>query len=74
MIENVDYFVRFADFPVCSCGGLVKMNEDGTFTILLNSRLSYDQNTNSLQHELNHIKNGDFYRDAPIDQIEKDAG
>lgn len=74
MIENVDYFVKLVDFPVCTCGGIIMLNDDGTYTILINSRLSHAQNLDSLRHELNHIKNGDFFRDAPIEQIEKEAG
>lgn len=74
MIENVDYFVKLVDFPVCTCGGIIMLNDDGTYTILINSRLSHAQNLDSLQHELNHIKNDDFFRDAPIEQIEKEAG
>lgn len=74
MIENVDYFVRLVDLPVCTCGGIIMLNDDGTYTILINSRLSHAQNLDSLRHELNHIKNGDFFRDAPIEQIEKEAG
>lgn len=74
MIENVDYFVKLVDFPVCTCGGIIMLNDDGTYTILINSRLSHAQNLDSLRHELNHIKNGDFYRDDPIGQIEKEAG
>lgn len=74
ILENADYFIRFVDFPVCSCGGAILLNEDGTYTILLNSRLSRQQNKDSLIHELNHIKNGDFYRDVPIKQIEAEAG
>ena len=74
ILENADYFIKFVDFPVCSCGGVILLNEDGTYTILLNSRLIRQQNKDSLIHELNHIKNGDFYRDVPIKQIEAEAG
>ena len=74
ILENADYFVKLVDFPVCSCGGVVLLNEDGTYTILINSRLSHEQNADSLIHELNHIKNGDFYRSANITQIEAEAG
>lgn len=74
MIENVDYFVKLVDFPVCTCGGIIMLNDDGTYTILINSRLSHAQNLDSLRHELNHIKNGDFFRDDPIAQIEREAG
>lgn len=74
MLENVDYFIRLVDFPVCSCGGALLLNEDGTYTILLNSRLSRDQNSDSLRHELNHINHDDFHRDAPVEQMEEEAG
>ena len=74
ILENADYFVKLVDFTVCSCGGVILLNEDGTYTILLNSRLSHEQNADSLIHELNHIKNGDFYRSANITQIEAEAG
>ena len=74
MIKNVDYFVKLVDFPVCTCGGIIMLNDDGTYTILINSRLSHAQNLDSLRHELNHIKNGDFFRDDPIAQIEREAG
>lgn len=74
ILENADYFIRFVDFPVCSCGGAILLNEDGTYTILLNSRLTRQQNADSLIHELNHIKHGDFSRNLPIQQIESEAG
>lgn len=73
MIENADYFIRLVDFPVCSCGGLVKLNDDGTFTILLNSRLSHQQNINSLRHELSHIYHDDFYRCVTVAMMESEA-
>lgn len=73
LIEGVDYFVRLDDFPVCTCGGLVHPNEDGTFTILLNSRLSRAQNLESLKHECKHILHDDFWRDVPLEVMEKEA-
>lgn len=44
MLENADYFVHLVDFPVCSSGGIVLLNDDGTYTVLLNSRLSREKN------------------------------
>ena len=73
LIEGVDYFVRVVDFPVCSCGGLVTPNEDGTFSVYINSRLSHEQNKKSMRHELRHMEHDDFYRTAPIEQIEREA-
>lgn len=73
LIEGCDYFVKMVDFPVCSCGGLVRPNDDGTFTILLNSRLSWQQNMESIKHERNHILHDDFWRDVPIEVMEREA-
>lgn len=74
MIENCDYFIRYVDFPTAACGGAVLLNSDGTYTILVNSRCSHQQNVNSIIHELNHIGRDDFYRDVPLDQKEMEAG
>lgn len=73
-IEGADYFVRLVDFPVCSCGGVVMPNDDGTFTVLINARLSRQQNRESLEHERNHILHDDFWRDAPLHEKELEAG
>lgn len=75
LIEGVDYFVYLVDFPVCSCGGCVCLNEDGTYTVLLNARLSHQQNKDSMEHELNHMKHDDFYRGhIPLHIREEEAG
>lgn len=73
-IENADYFVRIVDFPVCSCGGAVIPNDDGTFCVLLNARLSRQQNLDSMEHERNHILHDDFWRPATLEVIESEAG
>lgn len=46
----------------------VKM--DGNYTICLNSRLTNAQNKISYQHEINHIKNGDYDLKCNADLIE----
>lgn len=74
LIEGSDYFIKLVDFPTCACGGAITPNDDGTFTILINARLSREQNMDSCKHELNHIANGDFWRAADITDIERDAG
>ncbi len=73
LIEGSDYFVRFIDFPTCACGGVVTPNDDGTFSIYINSKCSHAQNKKSMRHELRHIEHDDFYRNAPIEQIEREA-
>lgn len=53
--------VRLLQLPV-TIRGFVKENEDGTYTIVLNSRLSYEQNLKTYKHELSHIANNDFQK------------
>lgn len=40
--------------------GLTSKNEDDSYTVLINSRLNYEQRMKAYAHELMHIKNGDF--------------
>lgn len=39
---------------------MIRENEDGTYTILLNSRLSRERNRSSYQHAIQHILREDF--------------
>lgn len=71
LIENIDYFIHIVPFPVANCGGMVMPNDDGTFSIYINSLLSADRQREALRHELDHIINGDFYNERPIEQIER---
>lgn len=48
---------------------LTTLNEDGTYTILINSRLNYESQMKSYLHEIRHIKNNDFDKDN-VDLIE----
>lgn len=48
---------------------LSTVNEDCSYTIILNSCLNYEQNRKSLFHEISHIENDDFYKDN-VDEIE----
>ena len=71
LIDGVDYFVYIVPFPVWNTGGMVMPNDDGTFSIYINSRLSADRQREALIHELKHIADGDFYNERPIEQIER---
>ncbi len=48
-------------------------NPDMSFTIVLNSALSYEQNKKSYLHEYMHIINGDYDKKCSIDVIEFNA-
>jgi hypothetical protein len=46
------------------------INKNDYFTVILNSRLSQEQNEISYIHELEHIKNGDYAKKCRADLIE----
>lgn len=70
-IEGFDYYLYYMDFPTCTIGGAVMPNDDGTYSIFLNTRLSREAQARALLHELRHIAENDFYNRKDIRQIEK---
>lgn len=65
---NEDYNVVMQDLPT-TIGGFTK-ETDGYYTIVLNSRMTFERNQKSYIHELGHIDNGDFDKECSVDQIE----
>ena len=51
---------------------MVTRNEDGSYTILVNSRLSADAQREAVSHALRHIESGDFDR-VDVQTIEEAA-
>lgn len=68
-MKNDDYVVRVIDFPV-PIGGMVIPNDDGTYSIYLNARTSWELQRRAFRHELKHIQNNDFYNGKSIEEIE----
>lgn len=64
-----DYFVYYEKLP-WKIHGMVTPNDDTTFTIIINSRLSDSQKKSALDHEVNHIESEDFYNGLPIELVE----
>lgn len=52
--------------------GLLVANADGSNTVVLNARYSWEQNRLTYLHELKHIDCNDFYADASANAIESD--
>lgn len=48
-------------------------NADMSYTIVLNARLNCERQLKAYQHEMNHIKNGDYDKVCSVDLIEQDA-
>lgn len=66
--------VFFINFPNTKVDELVTLNEDGSYSIFINSRLSHEAALKAYTHALNHIKNGDFYKCSDdLNAIEKKA-
>lgn len=67
-----DINVLYANMPT-SIRSYVVSNADMTYTIVLNCRLSREQNIISYEHELRHIHNDDYNKKCSIDMIEINA-
>jgi len=46
------------------------MPKDGFYTVYLNSRYCEEQNRLSFNHELKHIRNGDYDKKCSVDILE----
>ena len=67
-----DINILYANMPP-SIRSYVVSNSDMSYTIVLNSRLTREQNIISYQHELNHINNKDYDKKCDVDVIEINA-
>lgn len=61
--------IKFLQMPT-SIKGAVRKNPDGTNTILLNSKHSYEQNVKTFTHELSHIINDDISK-QDLNEVER---
>lgn len=63
----------YADLPPQVKGMVVRVFEDGEYydTIVLNSRLSWEQNLQTFKHEEWHIDHEDFESNLPVMVLEE---
>lgn len=66
---TLDVNVILADMPT-SIPAYTVANPDLSYTIVINSRLNYERQQKGYQHEIDHIKNGDYDRKCSVDIIE----
>lgn len=57
-----DVNVVLLDFPTPG-NEMVFENEDNSFTIMINARLSYDEQLKAYRHAMRHIENDDFQKE-----------
>lgn len=67
MTKDVNVVVM--DLPNIQTREMVIENEDTTYTIFINARLSYDGQLRAYEHAMKHIKENDFER-SNIQEIE----
>lgn len=73
LIEGVDYFVCFWDFPNYASNMFCSPNDDGTFTICFNSRFTREQLLKDVPHEFRHILLNHFQDDRDVAELEAEA-
>lgn len=64
-----DVNVNLVDFHSTKGNEMIIPNEDGSYTILINSRSATNKQLEAYRHALEHIQNGDFQR-QDVQQIE----
>ena len=67
-MDNIN--VIYMNLPCKIKGYTAYHSADDYYTIVLNSRLSTSQNLITYEHEMRHIKNGDFFSHAGVNLIE----
>ena len=67
-----DITVVLKDFPPGKIHEAVRQRPDGTFLVLIDSRLNYEQRLNEYRHALLHIERGDFDK-TDVQRIEAEA-
>ena len=55
-----DVNICLMDFPNTKDREMVAENEDGSYSVFVNAKLSYDGRLKAYFHALNHIKRDDF--------------
>ena len=63
-------FIRYLSLP-CTIKGLTIQDKEGNYNVYINSRLTYESNQQTMQHELLHISSNDFQKLSHIRDIEK---
>ena len=74
LVENEDYFVDYWTFPNYASDMFCVQNLDGTFTLNLNARFTWEQLLNRAPHEFRHIILNHFQSDGNIADLEREAG
>lgn len=67
---TIDYQIQLVQFPDTRTKETVVENEDGSYTIFIESSLSKDQQQKAFKHAMKHISGDDFSKECSADTIE----
>lgn len=74
VIVTNDIYVYLLDFKQSKAKETVTENDDGSYSIFINSRLNQEQQNNAYTHALSHITRSDFEKnEISADNIESFA-
>lgn len=68
-ILNCDYFIYYEKLP-WSVHGMVTPNDDDTYSIFINNRLTDALQLAAFVHEIRHIQMDDLYNSKPLKDVE----
>ena len=68
-LEGSDYYIYVVKLPK-GIFAMVLPNDDGTFSMYLDSRRTWEQWLNDYEHELWHLIRDDLYNGKPIWVVE----
>lgn len=68
-MENINIKLLPMEYSV---KGVSCCNEDGSYTVIINSRISQEKQIEAYYHELRHIQSGDFGTDD-VEKVERVA-
>ncbi len=67
----IDINVKLVDFKITSSDESVRANEDGSYTVLINSRQASNRQATAYREAVRHIQQGECdHRDGEVQQIE----
>ena len=65
-----EIYIRTVVLPL-TVRGVTVVDGDGNYNVYINSRLSSDEQKQTLLHEMTHVRSGDFESFEDIDELEK---
>lgn len=71
-VNNEDVFVEIIDLGSSTIPETIVKNDDGSYTVFINARFSFERQQESVQHALRHLEHNDFDKDN-VQQIEFEA-